>query len=88
MATRNESSQDALKRAKEGADRHVRLVETLQTLAHAEEEAAAALLTFDLSQQADELLKRAVEHYRWAVQVAEQAKGERKLEFDLMSDTE
>src|SRR5262245_42856030 len=62
-----------LQQAAEQAQRYLRLTETLERLAHAEEEAAAALANLDLSEDADELLAKAAEHYRWAVQAAQRA---------------
>jgi signal transduction histidine kinase len=86
MTAGAEPNDEAMRRAKDEADRHLRLVETLQSLAHAEEDAAAAMLGLDMREDADDLLNRAVNHYRWAAEVAEKAKIERRQELDLLNE--
>jgi hypothetical protein len=74
-----------LRQVKAEAEKHLRLIDTLNHLAQAEEEAAAAFVSLELPEHADELLQRAVIHYRWAVQTAKEAKDARRQEIDLMS---
>lgn len=80
-----ETIEITLRQVKAEAEKHLRLIDTLNSLAHAEEEAAAAFVGLELPEHADELLQRAVIHYRWAVQAAQQAKDARRQEIDLMN---
>jgi hypothetical protein len=88
MSDSAEGSDVSLSQVKNEAEKHMRLVETLEQLAHAEEDAAAAMVSLEMSQEADALLERAVEHYRWAAQVTQQATDERSLQHKLMSQAQ
>jgi hypothetical protein len=76
----------ALQRARDKAAKYTGLIEALEKLAHAEEEAADTLLKLDMSVAADEHLERATELYRQAADVAQQAIDVRMRELDLMKE--
>src|SRR5262245_37558981 len=78
----------SVQRAKEGADRHLRLVEALEALARAEEDAAAALDGLELPDQAGVLRDQAAHHLRWATDVAHEANTERERQFELLRDAD
>lgn len=86
MEGRVDGSDSSLKQSHEQAETYLRLTETLERLARAEEDAAVALAGLNLSDESDELLERAAEHYRWAAQAAQHAIEERKREYELMGD--